>query len=680
MLRVNLFGQSTEVAPAIKVIANVQKSGVTLKWAPTNALAWQYANKYGYIVERYTIAGKGKVLSKTKKITITQEPITPLPLKDWEKIVPKDKYAAIAAQALYGKTFKLEEKSNNVFQMINKSKELENRFSFSLFCADQSLDVANYMGLKLMDKFLKYGEKYLYKVYTAVPKNIMEIDTGYVFVEADKITPIPVPAQVKLEFGDKTALVSWNKVYYESIFSAYYIERSEDGMNFKRVNEEPYVNAQNSLNTSPERIFYQDSIPENNKTYFYRIVGRTYFGEYSEPSEILKGQGFTKPTFEADIFGANIIDNSKVLLKWTVATNDKSSIKGFRIAASDKVNGKYENIDKTIIPNDTREFILDKPLASGYYIVKVIDNKGNEYKSMPYMVQLKDNLPPVKPVGLKAEIDSLGVLKLKWLKNKEFDIEGYRVYAANNLHEEFSQVTNAALKDTVFYDTINVNTLSSQIFYKVVALDHHFNPSEFSSILTLEKPDKIAPVAPSFSNLISTDTSVFLEWKTGGSKDAKRNILLRSVAGSGEWKEIAFFNSDKVLHYSDKGIEKGITYEYSMVAEDYHKNRSSRSSSVKAKLIDNGVRPELKNVKATADRANKNILLKWDYSLPDVERFFIYRGEAGKPLRLYKSIDAGTKEFKDNALLIDTKYVYQVRAKFKDGSSSPFSKEILVNY
>ena len=48
--------------PAIKVIGRATESTIKLRWAPTDPMAWKYANQYGFTVERYTILENGDLV------------------------------------------------------------------------------------------------------------------------------------------------------------------------------------------------------------------------------------------------------------------------------------------------------------------------------------------------------------------------------------------------------------------------------------------------------------------------------------------------------------------------------------------------------------------------------------------------------------------------------------------
>ncbi len=672
--------QDSAIRPSVKVIACVQKNNIVLRWGTNQHIAWKYANQYGYMVERYTLVQKGKVLSKPIIIKITQEPVKPQPLSAWEEIAKKDKYAAIAAQALYGKTFDMNVKGGQALDIVNQVQEQETRFSFAMFCADQSLDVANKMGLKLSDKFIFSGERYLYKVYTLVPKTIMNIDTGFVFVDAGKLQVLPAPLHVIAEFGDKVAMLSWDNIY-QDIYSSYYIERSSnDGASFERLNEEPYLTSTPRASQRNDKIFMMDSLPENNKNYSYRIRGKSYFGELGPPSAIVKGKGIAKPKALPTITAVKIINNAQAILKWEFPKEMNDKIAGFQLATASSLALPLQNMGK-LIPPDKREWVLDKLQTSGYYGIKAIDAQGNEYPSAPYLVQLKDSLPPAAPSNLKGKIDTLGLVSLSWKRSPEADIEGYRVYMANSLAEEFSQVTSTPAKDTVFTYKISLHTLSEKVYFKIVALDHHFNISPFSSILGLARPDTVAPARPVISNCNSIDSAVVIQYLPSSSKDVVKHTLLRKAEGSDQWVRVADHDSTNKTHqYIDKGSDVKTIFYYTIEAKDLSGNTSVAVQPAVAKRFDNFKKPNIEKATAQADRVTRAIVISWQYAYSGVSRILLYRAEENGSFRLYKTLSAENKFYQDKAIKIGTTYKYILKASYTDGGSSPMSKEMSVRF
>ncbi len=70
VLTLNYLAVLAQEKAEIKIIARAQKKNILLRWAPTKAVTWQYANKYGYTLERYTVLRDSALLTQVEKITI----------------------------------------------------------------------------------------------------------------------------------------------------------------------------------------------------------------------------------------------------------------------------------------------------------------------------------------------------------------------------------------------------------------------------------------------------------------------------------------------------------------------------------------------------------------------------------------------------------------------------------
>ena len=132
--------QNDIVPERIAVRARPSVDSITLRWAPLNFNVWRAANLNGYRVERYVLARNGSLLPKAEKSILTHA-LKPLAESAWEPLVKADRYGAIAAQALFGTRFEVDLKQSDVFTIVNKVHENEQRFAFALFSADMSPQV-----------------------------------------------------------------------------------------------------------------------------------------------------------------------------------------------------------------------------------------------------------------------------------------------------------------------------------------------------------------------------------------------------------------------------------------------------------------------------------------------------------------------------------------------------------
>ncbi|MGB3466134.1 MAG: hypothetical protein WBA74_12730, partial [Cyclobacteriaceae bacterium] len=177
------FHSGAQEAPGIKVLGKATRRSVQLRWAPDSPVVWDLANKYGYTVERVKLLENGRVLTEPVKEIITDVVLKPAPQPQWVPFLDTDDYVAVAAQAIYGETFELSDDFNSdLSQIVDKAKELDNRFSFGLFAADQSVKAAELSGLYIEDELIAANTKYVYRVYANIPPDIVQVDTGTVYI------------------------------------------------------------------------------------------------------------------------------------------------------------------------------------------------------------------------------------------------------------------------------------------------------------------------------------------------------------------------------------------------------------------------------------------------------------------------------------------------------------------
>lgn len=165
-----------EQTHALVMSARPTGSSIKLRWAPTSPIAWRHCNSAGYIVERYTLMRDKQLLPWEERSVPTL--LSPEPIRHWETeaqwkpLMQRNKYAAIAAQALMGESFKVTtgtENDGEAAQLVNRAREEANRYTFGLFAADHSYETAIAMGLAIEDRNIRANETYLYRVYPFEP-------------------------------------------------------------------------------------------------------------------------------------------------------------------------------------------------------------------------------------------------------------------------------------------------------------------------------------------------------------------------------------------------------------------------------------------------------------------------------------------------------------------------------
>ena len=673
------------LSPKVEVIAKTYLDSIVVRWAPNQARVWQYGNRYGYVIERATLAkGDQYTLTNPPTVTLTPDPIKPRPLSEWEPIAMQDKYAAIAAQAIYGESFEIVDPSNSMASFVNRAKETENRFSFSLFAADQSVAAAQLHGLRFVDRNVRADEKYRYRVRVALPPSVNDtIETGFIFLAASDTMSIPAPQQVEINFGDRVAQLSWNKRYYERIFTSYLIERTDNlSKGFTRLEQPPLINPTENRNQSVERMYSTDSLADNTTVYYYRVRGVTAFGEIGPPSDTVSGYGIPAglPVTPA-ITKYALLPTGPVHLQWELDDTYNEQLQGFHLLRSDRADGRTDTLTTRLLPATDRSFTDTHPLPVNYYQIVAVDQAGRTYASFPTLVQLEDSLPPAPPAALTGSIDTSGVVTLTWQANTEPDLSGYRVLMSNSPDGSFVQVSDALVTDSVYTETTAVKTLTRYIYYRVLAVDHHYNRSAASKTLRLERPDVVPPVAPVFRLAESQDSAVYLTWHPSASDDVAQHVLYRRTLSHPQWTTLATFDSTlTVSAFQDTSAVPGRTYEYTLVAVDRTGLESTLAPTVQVAHIDYGIREAVTEFYSKVDRTAKQVELAWSYPTAKVERYLLFRQAAGQPLRLLKSVPGSRSTFQDRQLTVNTAYTYRIQAIYRDGGQSELSEGLMVNY
>jgi fibronectin type 3 domain-containing protein len=693
----------TPKLPSIYVKARAQSDKILLRWAVDQPNAWAIANKYGFVVERYTVLRNGHVYAGLEKVVLAQSGIqqrvkgdygtdtivynllTPTPLKprpqlEWNEIATKNDEAAIIAQGLFGEGFAVTGGGYDLGRMMNMATEGEQRFAFSLMAADRNFEAAQMAGWGFVDNTVKPNEKYLYRIYAAVPANKMKIDTGGVYIgTADQYT-LPAPKDPDAKFADKSVLLSWNYKLLKDEYASYYVERSEDGKNFSRLSNVPVMNLNENDDRIPSRMYYADSLPQNNKKYYYRVVGISCFGEQSPPSPIVEGTGHEMLVYVPNIRSADITDSKTATLQWEFANEGTRLLDRFELQVASKAEGPFKTVSTKIDPAK-RSITYNKLKATNYFVVTAVDKQGNQTQSFPYLVQPIDSTPPAVPDGLTATIDSMGRVALKWKANTEEDLAGYVVMKGNLKDEEMKVMNPEPFIATEFKDSVNLAMLNSKVYYAVMALDKRYNQSKACPAIELVKPDKIPPVSPVFSNYSVDSGKVKLTWINSTSEDVAAHKLYRKIIGDtiSQWVLIKQFEGRTISGFTDDKAESGKTASYTILAVDNSKNESAPSTPLTIRITDASMVQSVKKLRATAQRTNNNILVEWNMDRKDVTEYRIYRSSNAQPTSLWKVITGDNTAVEDKEVTPGNTYQYGVRAVLKDGRLSGW-KEVNVTY
>ncbi len=638
----------------LSLISHYQGDSVLLRWAPDRAGAWSLLLKTGYTLQRSEVSSD---TSKMRWVNLHSNPILPEPLDKWKHF--KTEYPLIAAQAIYGKTF--------AQTMMEKSDELSNRYSYTLLASDLDFTTARFAGLAFVDKKVEANKQYVYRLMAAQPlKKYLPVDTAYTAVSSIPTKPWDGPGILKTDELERKINIYW----ISNIHSAFYIERSEDGKNFKRLNQLPFVPMKNPQLEEQEFHTYSDTLVQNYKKYWYRIIGIDAFGILSPPGEVITAMSRDKtPPPPAKNLQTKVLKNGTVELTWEADSDP--DLAGFSIGRSSENSlSGYELLTKNLLPKTTRRYIDTQPYKDkpNYYIVLASDTAKNASASMASLMVFADTTAPATPTGLKGSIDSLGILTLRWNPNTEKDLKGYIVYYSNDPKHIFTAASDSAIAENFFIDSLSLITLTEDIYFKVRAVDFNHNRSAESEVIKVSKPDKIPPAAPQFSHYTIEDKKVSLHLIPSSSTDVVEHQIFRRKEEDTVWKILGKLKGNI---YVDTSAQSGSTYFYMAKALDDAQLLSPESAPLRIQTIRNLKGPSLTGTKIK--REENKVILTWIPPKGEIKQIVWYKAVDKGGFETFAVSAATDKELVDTGVEKGKAYEYTSKVFYKDGRSSGFS-------
>ncbi|MEL6590670.1 MAG: hypothetical protein AAFQ68_11335 [Bacteroidota bacterium] len=653
---------------SLRLLAKYHEGNILLRWAPDNPADWQEGHQSGYWLERMELDPESPNAEPDYQL-IHAAPIRPKSLaqiKQLSEQAPANDYLLVIAECIYGKG---QIASGLAGDWLSASDELANRYSFSLFAADMDFDAALAAGLAFVDEDVQSNKQYLYRLRLATDRPQRPAFEQLISQAKESMQP---QIQSILEQEGRVVL-QWNRQLHERHFSSYLIERSRNGQSYETLNQRPYVHGLGqAAAVQTNLISYQAAA--NYEQYYYRIIGIDPFGQRSAPSPavLAMSRDRTPPASPTMLQTTPDPEQKIVKLEWQAGIGGEAPA-AYQIRRSFDFKGELLPLHQGTLPASQLSFTDENPNFVGinYYQVVALDTAGNEAYSQVVAGYIIDLEPPSKPEGLAGTIDSLGVVRLRWEENPEPDVKGYKVFFANSRSEVFNALYNKAVAGNKFQDTIVVKTLAQKIHYRVVAVDARGNLSAFSEILTLQRPDKVAPAVALFGDYQVQQATISLRWIASSSIDLESQQLYRQ-SGDREWQLIRSFLPDR-SSYLDQDIKPNTVYRYRIESIDFAQNKSlSKTIELRSKQVQlsNG-----QKLAATPLSDENSIQLVWQ-SAQEVKRWVLYRAVGDGPLVSIQSIPAQENEFRDTSVRQGQTYRYALRAVYPDGRKSPLGSPI----
>ncbi|MFZ1676270.1 MAG: hypothetical protein WBP41_14195 [Saprospiraceae bacterium] len=649
---------------------------IIVRWVPSSPSVWSYSKFYGYRLERCEI---DTITGVKSKWTFPGDSIRkPISLEKWRILVsqnPDDVYLQAAGQAHHGER---RETGETLSDLMKKSDEFKNYYAAAMLSSEFSASAANASALRFEDHDIVPGKLYIYRIRSLCPNSTLEIEEGITSVSTFKVETFPKIIMDHVYEGENVVEIAWDKEIYSRFYSAFNIYRSADkGNTWQKINKIPFA----FTGIKNENLFfYRDSLKENYVPMQYQIEGITPYAITGPKSDIIEAMSRDRtPPIAPYNIETQYLGKGRMKVTWQADPNDKD-IAGFRISRSNQANEGFLELTTEALGSGVRTYTdtTCNEMINNYYYVGVFDKEGNVNVGFPKYGTIIDSIPPAPPTGLEGNIDTNGVVTVKWNLGKEPDLKGYYVHSSNQKYQTFINLTGHPVQDTIWHDTIPLNVLTEQIYYKIVAVDMRSNYSGYSEMLTLKKPDRVPPVAPVFISVRNEKDAVKLQWYNSTSHDVKLNILERKSAKENAYQQVYSCQSNTEMgEYVDRNVDDGVIYQYRLHAQDDDNLYSEFSGLMKiTAYVDKTVAP-LEKVNAVVKNEEKKVELSWVYPHDQKVRFAVYRSLNGSPYQSHKIVE-DSSGYEETGFKKGDVIRYKIKVINAKGWQSSFSKEVMA--
>ena len=641
---------------------------VSLRWAPASEELFHRSVKSGYLVQRRN-SGESEWKSISPKLF-------PLAQNRFEVLEAIDPDMSVLKEILYPSadrnTSDSPEDENVRISSVPGQPSFADGLLYvmALYACDISKNAANAAALLYVDKNVDKNAKYEYRVVFADEEFNKKSSVSSVSVNMPVITVLPLITDFQGFPEVEYAQFEWTTNNHLGYYSAYNIERSEDGKTFTPLRDRPFIQAYTEESLANLAIF-RDSFPAEEGTFYYRLKGYSPFGFYGPYSNIVQIE--PKFVFESLEISVDtvIVGRRSEEIQWSFDKNFEKRIKGFKISRTPNFK-KFTYENETLIEPSKRKFKLNNVYdESQYFAVIAIGvedkpEKRQEKQSSYYFSFRADTIPPAIPTGLKVTIDSVGVVTIMWNANEEPDIQGYQLYVSNSgRDDDFFSITDTIYPYNTFVDTLPLNTLTNTIYYRVNAIDLGYNRSQWSEPVRAIKPDTIPPASINFYFLKQPDDKVVVEWENSPSEDLDYMELYRQIDDTGRIVLVNRIDLTKKkipTKFEDDYKFSGVKVRYFMKIYDLAGNVTKAMTNA---LTTKGERPGcIANLKITKVNLEdeKSIRLSWDITSNTViNRYVIYRKKDDGPMLDLASVRPNHLYYVDERITIGSSYKYIVR-------------------
>lgn len=645
-------------------ITKVTKDSISIKWLPNNFEQFKLL-----LTEKITV--KKVALNESKEL----EEIDFTGGSQFNLSNGKENYIKYEKEEWFQDSYEL--LLSPYFDEDKLEEGIKNyAFALSLVANLSEPDFQFICGNIFIDKDFDKKKKYAYEITAGKEKFRILIDPNQI----TKYTSVDFNLTLDKK---KTIDIEWKSKNYNQEFFGFHVEKAITNKNdFKPINKEPYLPFRSEFEKKGTDDFIRDDSLVQGEFHFYRISGIDLFGK-KQPSDIIKKIYVPKLTnawIQIDTVEAK--DYIRVIkgVVHPLDGVDQINLNTIQLLRSNIPDGDFEILKEiTYDKNDTLFTInaeVVKRTGDAYYYKVIAFNKDKDTVfSLPHYFFTLDQEPPNPVKYLTGTIDSLGIVDLSWEAPEDKDIIGYRVYRANDKHEEFIEKTTRLNLNLDYRDTLSLDNLTSEIYYYVIVVDSNYNNSVHSDTLLLIKPDTIPPIPNIISFAKRRDSVVHISWINSTSSDVKNHALIRSSDDKINIDTLYRWN-DSTSTFKDYKAIIGNFNSYQIITWD-NSNNSSISNSFRM-FFEPGYRKKIP-LNIEVNRIENYISIRWDKPNDKVFSYQLYKGKSKESLTLIKTIeDPSVNSFFDIEISINNQYFYAIKYINSEGiHSMPNIKSIV---
>ncbi len=546
----------------------------------------------------------------------------------------------------------------------------------------KSDEFSRYLGIRFDDTNFSRDKRYEYKLTTMKDGVELELATSKAILAGHFQPETPIQ-EVQYKTSKRKVAFVW-KPETDRYFGTEIYRRTGDTGTFQKITKDPILLSKTKRKDGTEDFgneFFVDKELVPGTKYYYQFVAVDFFGTVARPSEIVE---VIIKDLEAPMAPDSLYKFQKgrlISLHWKkrLVEND---LAGYNIYRTTNNDTDYVQINSSLIPSDALSYQDSVPAFGSYmYKVSAVDKDQNTSFSNPYFMEIYDDEPPLSPKGLIVSSDT-GILRLRWDKSTEDDLEGYLVYRTINTNnaDAYVKLTPVPVKNNFYEERLPQNT-KNKFLYKIVAVDKSLNRSPYSDFVAARMPDIAPPNAPFLRTAYANEKNqILVEWFASSEPDLMGYHLFRKISNdtaAGFEKINAKPVPVSSFRYVDRSTEPGVSYEYYLVAFDSTGNNSWPSNHLRHKIkVDVQENVSVSRFEARYDKKKQLVTLKWKISEDtDVKGVVLYK-QSNKE-NTFSPLTGLMEEtaYKDKDVSTGGDYVYQLRAYNKKGDV--FKSEIL---